>query len=65
MTSYHQLRAEINLWKTGRRKIITKKFDADQHIAVYDHHVEVLNKIKESSVPKFHRMMAFLYDEAL
>ncbi|RXW22225.1 hypothetical protein EST38_g3625 [Candolleomyces aberdarensis] len=58
------LRAEINLWKTGYRKVTTKKFDVDQHIAVYDHHVEVLNKIKESSIPKFHRKMAYLYKEA-
>lgn len=56
------LRAELSLWKFGRRE--TTKFDADQHYTVYKHHLDVLHSLQTTYPTRFHRLMVLLYDEA-
>ncbi|KAJ3532151.1 hypothetical protein NMY22_g7860 [Coprinellus aureogranulatus] len=56
------LRAELSLWKFGRRE--SSKFDADQHYTVYEHHVGALNVLKSTWPVRFHELMAFLYVQA-
>lgn len=58
-----QLRAELSLWKFDRRD--SAKFDADQHYSAYEHHVKALKVLQEKFPMRFHRLMAFLYTQAL
>ncbi|RXW12653.1 hypothetical protein EST38_g13201 [Candolleomyces aberdarensis] len=54
------LRVELKLWDRGTRLSI--KFDADAYSTVYNHHVDVLNQLREKSLTKFHWLVAYLYD---
>ncbi|TEB31127.1 hypothetical protein FA13DRAFT_1774501 [Coprinellus micaceus] len=60
--SVAMLHAEISLWKYGRREMV--KFDADSHFTAYDHHVKFLENLRNKYLPKYHRLMAYLYTQA-
>ncbi|KAH9046219.1 hypothetical protein EDB84DRAFT_1575956 [Lactarius hengduanensis] len=57
------VRAELVLWKTGPR---TKKpkFNADEHVGIYDSHMTIINTLA-ASPRKYHCLMASLLKKAI
>ena len=60
---YDQLYVEFLDWHTGKQ--VRSKFNADELVSTYQHHVNVINAIRDKRLVKFHRLMSNLYVEAM
>jgi hypothetical protein len=49
------------LWEKCRR--VPLKFDADAHSGVFDSHLTLLNNLREKSLVKLHRLLAYLHHQ--
>lgn len=56
------MRAELALWKVGARSK-KPKFNADEHIGIYESHMSVLNRLA-ATPRKYHCLMASLLKKA-
>ncbi|KAI9433657.1 hypothetical protein H4582DRAFT_2060850 [Lactarius indigo] len=57
------VRAELVLWKTGPRNK-KPKFNADEHVGIYDSHMTIINTLA-ASPRKYHCLMASLLKKAI